>query len=191
MTSYTFVRRGPQRNGSHSAQKRRAAILAWQQQQALVRPLPQSACGGALERLRQVPDERRWAFIRNPGGHEAMKHTNLPYLGRMRTPRGVIAFWRTGVFASPVDMATSLGLQTAVANAPTRDTRRRAEKQAAEFIMKFGQTCGVYAPGATTGIESNGEIVVSVPWYEDTPPEKWPEQELPKLTVFDPNKREP
>lgn len=32
MTSYTFVRRGPQRNGSHSAQKRRAAILAWQQQ---------------------------------------------------------------------------------------------------------------------------------------------------------------
>ena len=115
-----------------------------------------------------------------------MKHTNLPYLGRMRTAHGVLPFWRTGVFASPVDMATALGLQTAVANAPTRDTRRRAEKQAAEFIMKFGQTCGVYVAGGSTGIEGNGEIIVSVPWYEDTPPEKWPEQKLPKLTVFDP-----
>lgn len=99
-----------------------------------------------------------------------MRHDNLKYVGRLQTPWGNIPFWETGKFATPVDMATMLGYQTAVANAPSRDVRRRTEKELKAWVQDYSQRVGVFAAQVPIVTAEDGHILVGAPWYDDERP---------------------
>lgn len=100
-----------------------------------------------------------------------MAKIELRYVGRMDFFGTVMPAWDTGRSITPVDMAEAMGFQTAIGNAPDRDTRRRAAKKLNEWVMGLAKRVGLAAPleyaDAIFAIGDNGKVFTNVPVVEE------------------------
>ena len=95
----------------------------------------------------------------------------LKYIGHSEMgSHGLQPTYDTGKVISAVDLATAMGFQAAMVNAPDRRTRRHAMNE----FQKWGKTLairvGVRAKNATFAVADDGRVLTNVPEIEDEPP---------------------